>query len=61
MPKISIIIPFRNGEKYLKRSIGSIEKQKYKDWEIILVDDSSTDKSKEIIDKLENKKKIKYY
>ena len=41
MPNISIIIPFRNGEKYLENCITNIEKQNYKDWEIILVDDGS--------------------
>lgn len=61
MPEISIIIPFKNGEKYLKRCIKNIEEQKYKDWELILVDDGSTDNSKKIVENYKDKKKIKYY
>ena len=45
---ITIIIPVFNVEKYLKRCIESIINQTYKNIEIILVNDGSTDKSKEI-------------
>ncbi len=48
MPKFSIIVPVFNVEKYLKRCIDSIEKQTFKDIEIILVDDGSTDNSPQI-------------
>lgn len=60
MPIVSIIIPFRNGEKYIEKCIQNIKKQKYKEYEIILIDDGSEDKSKEIIKKYINDKKIKY-
>lgn len=43
--ELSIIIPVYNVEKYLRRCIRSILKQSYKDYEIILVDDGSTDSS----------------
>ena len=49
--KISIIVPVFNAEKYLKRSIESILNQTYKDLEIIIIDDKSTDNSKKIIQK----------
>ena len=49
--KVSVIIPVYNKEKYLKKSIESIISQSYKDWEIILVDDCSTDNSAQIISK----------
>lgn len=48
---ISIIIPVYNAEKYLDRCIISILKQSFKNWELILLNDGSTDKSGEICDK----------
>jgi len=47
MPKISVIIPTYNRLELLKRSIDSIFNQTYKDFELIVVDDGSTDKTKE--------------
>ena len=46
---ISIITPFRNSSKYLDECLNSIINQSYKDWELIIVDDYSTDKSFEIV------------
>ena len=46
--KVSIIIPIYNGEKYISRCITSILEQKYNNIELILVNDGSTDKTKEI-------------
>ena len=51
-PKISIIIPVYNVEKYLKRCVESLTNQTLKDIEIILVDDESTDSSPIICDEL---------
>lgn len=53
--KISIIVPVHNIEKYLKECILSIVNQSYKEYEIILVDDGSTDLSGEICDELKKK------
>lgn len=47
--KVSVIVPIYNASKYLSRSIESILNQSYENLEIILIDDCSTDNSKEII------------
>lgn len=50
MPEISIIVPVYNVEAYLEECITSILDQTFKDFELILVDDSSTDRSGDICD-----------
>ena len=45
---ISVITPVYNAEKTLKRCVDSILKQSYADWELLLVNDGSTDGSAEI-------------
>lgn len=57
--KISIIIPTYNREKLIKRSIQSVLKQTYKNIEIIVVDDASTDNTKKVVKSIRNKK-VKY-
>ena len=49
-PKISIIVPVYNAEEYLHRCLDSITKQTFGDWELILVNDGSLDRSGEICD-----------
>lgn len=44
-PLISIIIPIYNSEKYLRKCIDSVISQTFNDWEMILIDDGSTDNS----------------
>ena len=50
MPKISIIVPVYQVEKYLRRCLDSIVAQTFTDWECILVDDGSPDNSGKICD-----------
>lgn len=57
MEKISVIIPVYNVEKYIRESIDSVINQTYKNLEIIIVDDGSTDTSGAICDEYINKDK----
>lgn len=59
MPKVSVVIPAYNCERFISDAIESILRQSYKDYEIVIVDDGSTDKTAEII-KQYNNEKIKY-
>lgn len=52
---ISVIVPVYNVEKYINKSIDSMIKQTYENWEIILIDDGSQDKSGEICDEYAKK------
>ena len=59
--KYTIILTVYNKEKYLERALKSICNQTLKDYEIIIVNDGSTDNSEKIIKKYQKKYKIKYY
>lgn len=48
-PLISIVVPCYNLEKYIVQCLNSIIKQSYKNWELIVVNDGSTDNSKKLI------------
>jgi glycosyltransferase involved in cell wall biosynthesis len=58
--KVSIIIVAFNSARYVKFSIESIKKQSYRNWELLIVNDCSTDDTKNIISKYKSKK-IKIY
>lgn len=61
-PLISVIVPVYNVEKYLRPCVESILEQTYKNIEVILVNDGSTDKSKAIcLELAEKDKRISYY
>jgi glycosyltransferase involved in cell wall biosynthesis len=49
MPKVTVLMPVYNGEKYLCEAIDSILNQTFTDFEFLIIDDGSTDKSLEII------------
>ncbi len=55
MPKLSFVVPIYNVEQQLTRCLDSILTQTYRDFEIIAVDDGSTDKSGEILDRYAEK------
>ena len=62
MPKISIIMPVYNGEKWLDESITSVIEQTFDDFELLCINDSSTDNSEKILQNYSvQDSRIKYY
>lgn len=60
-PKISIILPVHNGERYMASAVESVLSQTRKDWELLAIDDGSTDGSGAIIKRFADKEpRIKY-
>ena len=60
MPFFSIITPTFNRGHILPRAIKSVLNQTFKDWELIIVDDGSTDNTSEIVKEFLRDKRIKY-
>lgn len=60
-PLFSVLIANYNNGKYLMEAIDSVRRQTYTYWEIILVDDASTDNSKELYKELEKDSRIHIY
>ena len=58
---VSIITPTFNSERFIAETILSVQAQTYKDWEMIIVDDCSTDRTAEIVASFQEKdSRIKY-
>ena len=55
MPKISIITPAYNCEKYLEQSVDSVLSQTWQDWELLIIDDCSKDNTYALMQKLAKK------
>ena len=53
-PMVSIIVPARNEERYIRKCVDSLVKQDYHDFEIILINDESSDKTLEIMNEYQN-------
>ena len=55
MPKISIITPAYNCEKYLEQSVDSVLSQTWQDWELLIIDDCSKDNTYALMQELAKK------
>ncbi|NDW17733.1 glycosyltransferase [Dysgonomonas sp. 216] len=60
MPKVSVLMPVFNSGEFLTESIDSVINQSFTDWELIVVNDGSTDNSEAIINSY-NDKRIRYH
>lgn len=49
MPEISILFPVRNATRFLKETVASIQAQRFTSWELLAVNDASSDQSKEML------------
>lgn len=59
-PKLSVMIPTYNSANYLKDAVNSVLAQNYTDYELIIVDNASTDNTEEIVQEFQDQR-IKYY
>ena len=60
MPLVSVIVPNYNHAPYLRQRLDSIFNQTFKDFEVIILDDCSTDNSKEIIEEYRNRPQVSH-
>jgi glycosyltransferase involved in cell wall biosynthesis len=58
-PLVSVVIPVRNYERYIAEAIESVLGQEFKDWEMIIVDDYSTDRTNEIAARYQNGERVR--
>jgi len=62
MPKVSIVVPSYNRAEFLEATLQSIQNQSFKDFELIFIDDGSTDNTEELVKKIAaDDPRIKYH
>jgi len=59
-PKVSVIMPVLNGERYIGEAIRSIVAQSYPNFELVVIDDGSTDSTKRLLDSFAGQLEMKY-
>lgn len=60
MPKISVVIPTYNGAQFLGAALGSVYAQTFTDYEVIIVDDGSTDNTRELLERYRDRLRYHY-
>lgn len=61
-PLVSVIMPVYNSEKFVEQAVESVIKQTYRQWELIIINDSSTDNTRKVICNLAQKdERIRFY
>lgn len=60
-PIVSIILPTRNGARFISEAITSVQNQTYNSWELLVIDDGSTDETKDVVMKyIQHDPRIRY-
>ena len=60
-PLVSVIIPVHNGERYIEKSVRSVMEQTYGNWELLIIDDFSTDSTADVVAALcEDDERVRY-
>jgi glycosyltransferase involved in cell wall biosynthesis len=59
-PLVSVVIPYYNGERFIEEAVGSVIRQSYRNWELLLVDDGSQEKPEKILAKYGYDKRFRY-
>lgn len=61
-PLVTVIMPAYNAEKYIEKAISSVISQSYENWELLVIDDGSTDSTVEIVERnFGNEPRIHFY
>lgn len=60
-PKVTVIMPVYNGEKYIREAIESILNQTFNDFELVIINDGSTDKTEDIVKSYLKDDRVKYF
>ncbi len=58
---VSVIVPIFNEENYIADTLESIQNQSYSNWELLLIDDGSTDSSRAVVEKYLDDERIRYF
>ena len=60
-PLVSILIPFKNTAYFLSECLNSIVNQSYENWELLIVDDGSTDDTRKVVQPFLSDERIRYH